>query len=213
MSITLLPKALRFFYLLFFFFSLSFWLILAVTVLYCRVILCENHCNHSSIYVDFMWLVMWSRVLKGFERKGMKAQKTVCGFFYYSITKSSTWFYERQFKLLLRSFFCPCYFLSPVTNILLLVIHLWFDNILFPFEFSFFLSFFLFLFLKFFLEKILTCAINWISACWWFCLGYFWKKFYFGLKEGAMEILLIIWDGKNMAIYHFESWLLDFQRD
>ena len=33
---------------------------------------------------------MACNVVKGFERKGMKAQKTVCGFFYYSITNSLT---------------------------------------------------------------------------------------------------------------------------
>ena len=109
--------------------------------------------------------------------------------FYYFVTKSSTWFYERQFKLCLDHFLPLLFFFSYYEHFVTCKYHLWFDTILFLLNF---------LSLRFLLEKILTCAINWTSACWWFCLGYFFlKKFYFGLKEGTTEILLIIWDGET----------------
>jgi len=90
--------------------------------------------------------------LKGFERKVIKAQKTVCGFPLLrnknhrpGFVKDSSSFCWDHFLPLL--FFFPCYEHSFICEC-----HLWFDNILLSFDFFPFL-FFAFFSLCFFLER------------------------------------------------------------
>ena len=137
MSITLLPKALRFFYLLFFFFTFF------LTHIGNHGPLLQGYSWWKSLqsFFDLCGLYVACNVVKGFKgfwKKGYEGSKDCVWVFYYSITKSSIWFYERHFKHLLRSFF---YYEQSVTCNIIFDLITYFSLLNFL---SFFLSFFSF---------------------------------------------------------------------
>jgi len=100
------------------------------------------------------------------------------------------WFSER---LTLATNFCHCYFSSPGTNIL----YLWMSPLIFITYFcllSFpFLSFLSFLGVSSWEDFDMYHELNFSLLMILFVVS-FWKKIYFGFKEGTMENLLITWD-------------------
>ena len=114
------------------------------------------------------------------------------------VKDSSSFCWDHFLPLL---FFFPCY-----KHYFIFEYHLWIDNILLPLNFFLsFLSFFLAGFLLF-LGKILICTMNWISFCWWFCLGHlFERKFILGSKRVQWKIYWLFGMKKHG---HISFWVL-----
>jgi len=109
-------------------------------------------------------------------------------------------------KFLSLLFFFPWYEHSLFVNVTFD-----FDNILLSFEFSF--SFFPFFSWCFFLGRFWYVPWTEFQLAYDFVWGIFLKENLFWVQRGYNGKFIDYLGWRNMAIHHFESWLLDFQRD
>jgi len=156
--------------------------------------------------MDFTWLVTWSG-FKRFWRKRIYRLKNcllIIITFYnknhqQSIARSSSGSCWDHFSFLFASHLIwtdDTYFLFLNFFYLFLIREL----LMCPFFYSF-------LFLFFYRSLIL----NWISTCWWSLFRVFLKEiFYFSGSKRVQWNFIDVSGWTNMAIYHFELWLLDF---
>jgi len=188
-----------------------FWLILVVTSLCYRVILCENRCNHFSINMDFVWLVTWSGVKKVLKKR-YRGSKNVCGFFFCFetiIINQVLWktihvfaeiaFFSFFFFLL---FFLVASFVCESSSFEI-------DDTHFPFEFLFFgfdLGAFDALLLGLIsFKKLLICILTKFQHVDYPYLGYFWNIYFLGSKKGIMEFYWYLGTKKHG---HISFWIL-----